>query len=332
LLIDEAETFTVNNDELRGILNSGHARDTASVIRLVGDSHEPRLFSTWAPKAIASIGKLAATLRDRSIVLSMQRKNPGDRVEKLRSREDDGEFRDLRRKAIRWRTDNIEALRVARPKLPDSLNDRAADNWEPLLAIADRAGGQWPDLARAAAMGLSEAAEGDTSSNRIQLLSDTQRIFSDLKVDRIASKALVAELVADEDGPWVAYGKSARPITPRLVARLLSDFGIHPQQIRVGELTLKGYRREAFSGVWERYLPAFSSETTKQTSDIRNLDSFRNETLNQIVSVTKLHNPLNHNKSFGVSDKNHPEGPDPDSWSYHLDDCPNLPELLVRRR
>jgi putative DNA primase/helicase len=334
LLIDEADTFVVANDELRGILNSGHTRDTASVIRLVGDSHEPRLFSTWAPKAIASIGKLAATLRDRAIVLSMQRKNPGDLVAKLRSRDDDGEFLILRRKASRWATDNMEALRGARPRLPDSLNDRAADNWEPLLAIAERVGGHWPDLASIAALGLSEAAEADTPSNRIQLLADIRRIFSNSNVDRISSKNLVAELVADEDGPWVAYSKGAHPITPRQVARLLSDFGIHPQQIRVGEITLKGYRRETLTDVWDRYLPAtpLPSETTKQIQDIKHLDNFQSETSNRIVSDQNLHNVLKNSKCFGVSDKNPPgAATDPDSWTYHLDDHPDLPKFLDGR-
>ena len=118
LLIDEANSFAVENDELRGILNSGHTRDTASVIRLTGDDHEPKDFSTWAPKAIASIGKLANTLRDRSIILSMQRKKAGERVAKLRAREADGEFLILRRKAKRWAADNIKALTAALPEIP----------------------------------------------------------------------------------------------------------------------------------------------------------------------------------------------------------------------
>jgi hypothetical protein len=76
LLIDEAETFVTGNDEIRGILDSGHTRDTANVIRLVGDKHEPKEFSTWSPKAIAAIGKLSGTLRDRSIDVPMKRKKP----------------------------------------------------------------------------------------------------------------------------------------------------------------------------------------------------------------------------------------------------------------
>ncbi|MFZ2138758.1 MAG: hypothetical protein WAV78_17800, partial [Xanthobacteraceae bacterium] len=63
LLIDEAETFVTGNEEVRGILNSGHTRDTAIIIRLVGDNHEPKEFSTWSAKAIAAIGKLSGTLR-----------------------------------------------------------------------------------------------------------------------------------------------------------------------------------------------------------------------------------------------------------------------------
>ena len=157
LLVDEADSFAIANEELRGILNSGHTRDTASVVRLTGDDHEPKDFSTWAPKAIASIGKLANTLRDRSIILPMQRKKAGEQVAKLRAREDSGEFLILRRKAKRWVADNIKTLTAAQSEIPDSLNDRAADNWEPLLAIADLAGGDWPEAARRAARALSGA-------------------------------------------------------------------------------------------------------------------------------------------------------------------------------
>jgi Protein of unknown function (DUF3631) len=38
------------------------------------------------------------------------------------------------------------------PTLPDELSNKA-DNWEPLIAIADLVGGDWPARARAAAIG-----------------------------------------------------------------------------------------------------------------------------------------------------------------------------------
>jgi putative DNA primase/helicase len=146
LLIDEADTFARDDETLRGILNSGHTRDTAFVIRCEGDDNTPKEFSTWAPKAIASIGKLAATLRDRAIILPMRRKKPGERVAKLRAQ--DGEpFISLRRKAARWAGDNLEALKAARPELPEELNDRAQDNWEPLSATVGMPNGRVPPSA-----------------------------------------------------------------------------------------------------------------------------------------------------------------------------------------
>jgi putative DNA primase/helicase len=303
LLIDEADTFAVRNDELRGILNSGHTRDTAIVIRLVGDSHEPCEFSTWAPKAIASIGKLAATLRDRAIVLAMHRKNPGEWVAKLRSRDDDHEFLDLRRKACRWAADHLETLKTARPEIPDSLNDRAADNWEPLLAIADLAGAHWPELARAAAKRLSDAAETDSASMRIQLLGDIRRIFDALNVDRISSKTLVAELASDEDGPWATYGNGGRPIAAKQVARLLSDFGIRSKTMRVSGQLAKAYSADSFDDAWRRYLPdtLVSSVTREQTIEVNNLDEFRAVTLDPSVADGNSHKSLKNNDCYDVT-------------------------------
>jgi hypothetical protein len=75
-------------------------------LRLVGDNHEPKEFSTWSAKAIASIGKLSGTLRDRAIIVPMNRKKPGERVAKLRDRDTDA-FLQLRRKARRWADDNF---------------------------------------------------------------------------------------------------------------------------------------------------------------------------------------------------------------------------------
>jgi putative DNA primase/helicase len=131
LIIDEADSFMHGNEELRGVLNSGHTRDTAFIIRCEGADHAPKEFGTWAPKAIALIGKPPGTIQDRAVVLPMKRKKPGERVTKLRGREDADHFPALRRKASRWNEDNLERLRTARPALPEALNDRAQDNWEP---------------------------------------------------------------------------------------------------------------------------------------------------------------------------------------------------------
>jgi putative DNA primase/helicase len=102
LLLDEADTWVRENEELRGILNGGHSRKTARVIRCVGDEHEVRAFSTFCPKAIAGIGRLADTLEDRSVIIPMKRKRAEDRTAPLR--EDRLDLLDIRRSAIAGRT------------------------------------------------------------------------------------------------------------------------------------------------------------------------------------------------------------------------------------
>jgi putative DNA primase/helicase len=178
LLIDEADSFVRGNDELRGILNSGHTRAAAYVIRTVeiGGDHVAKRFSTWAPKAIAAIGDLADTLADRSITINMQRKRGDQHVERMRRR-DNAEFAQLRRMQLRWVNDNAEALSAAddHAEVPAELHDRAADNWRPLFAIADRAGGDWPKRARAAALALSGVDEPNSVSTLI--LADIRAAF-----------------------------------------------------------------------------------------------------------------------------------------------------------
>src|SRR5262249_26279091 len=151
----EADSFLPDNEELRGVLNSGHRRATAVTVRCVGDDLEPKTFSTWCAKAIALIGKLPGTLADRSIKVALRRKGRAERVERLRHTRLGNETAELQRKAARWATDNVNALRSADPSIPETLNDRAGDCWRPLLAIADRAGGEWPELARSAAVAMA---------------------------------------------------------------------------------------------------------------------------------------------------------------------------------
>jgi len=133
-LVDEADTFIKDNDELRGVLNSGHTRASAFVVRVVGENHDPIKFSTWGPKAIAMIGNLPDTLQDRSIVVSLRRKAPGEMVSKL-GVDFENECYQIRRACRRWADDNMDTLREMTPDLPQTNNDRITDNWTQLIAI-----------------------------------------------------------------------------------------------------------------------------------------------------------------------------------------------------
>ena len=133
-----------NNDELRGILNSGHTRTTAFVIRTVGDDPtRQQKFSTWGAKVLALIGNLPDTIQDRSVIVPMKRKSPEEKADRLRL-DRLTQFDDITRKCARWASDNADAVKVADPALPENLNDRAADNWRSLMMIADVIGGDWP--------------------------------------------------------------------------------------------------------------------------------------------------------------------------------------------
>lgn len=252
LLVDEADTFLQDRDELRGVLNAGHTRATAYAVRCDGEDHDARLFSTWAPKVIAMIGRLPDTLEDRSVLVSMRRRAPGENIERLRL-DRLAELKPQRRMAARWAADNLEPLTVADPEVPAGLHDRAADNWRPLLAIADRAGGDWPERARKAAALLSGASGDDDGSVRTLLLADLRAVFGN--AERMASADVVAALVDMEDRPWPEW-RRGEPLTPRGLARLLGPFDVRPRQLWIDGAKTRGYERDDFTDTWARYLTA----------------------------------------------------------------------------
>jgi hypothetical protein len=262
LLVDEADSFLGEKEELRGLLNSGHTRDAAYVVRTVGDEHEPRRFSTWAAKAVAMIGRLPETLADRSIVVPMRRRAPDEQVERLRL-DRPGAFEDLRRRAARWGADQLAELRAADPEVPGELGDRAADNWRPLLAIADLAGGEWGDRARRAALTLSGAGGDARDSLSSLLLADIRAVFREREVDRLFSQELLQDLCGREERPWGEWGRGRGSMSPRQLAARLKPFGVQPGSLRDGAKTGKGYTREQFADAFRRYLPADPSHPSQ---------------------------------------------------------------------
>lgn len=251
LLIDEADTFLKDNEQLRGVLNSGHNRAAAYVIRMVGEGSnmDTATFKTWAPKCIALIGRLPATLASRSIHIELRRMAPHETVEPLRMERLD--LSDIRSKASRWARDNDLALRDAEPDMPDSLQGCAADNWRHLIAIADLAGGDWPERARAIAQ--TAAAKVSESTTSVMLLEDIKAVFAEVAENAVSSEVLVNHLAEMETRPWSEW-KRGKPITQRQLANLLDGFKIKPGSVRIGDKTPKGYRISQFTDAFSRYL------------------------------------------------------------------------------
>jgi putative DNA primase/helicase len=250
LLIDESDTFLPENDELRGILNSGHRRD-GHVIRVVGDDHEPRKFNTFAACAIAAIGKLPGTIADRSIAVTLQRRRASEPIMPFRFDRID-HLNHAARRVMRWAGDKAERIWDADPKVPDGMINRAADNWRPLLAIADAAGGEWPTRARSAAAlcGRSD----DARSIGVMLLADIRAVFARNGVDRFASEELVKHLVEIEGRPWAESGRAGKSMTKHGLASMLSVYEIAPDGVRIGVRTPRGYKLEQFEAAFASYL------------------------------------------------------------------------------
>jgi len=252
LLIDEADTFAKMSDELRGILNSGHTRDTAFVVRAEGDANEPRMFSTWAPKLVAAIGRLSDTIEDRSIRVVLTRKPTS--VTKRDAFDPELVRRDCegaRRRLARFVLDNLDEIASAKVERPDGLHDRAWNNWRPLFAIAAAAGGDWPKRAVKAALALNPSDDdGDGEDVGTLALRHVWEVLE--PAGELATVDILVYLVAKDEGPWakwfeaqVAKGELKGP-SARL-AKLLKPFGIKPKQLWIGEKNVRGYDAADFT-------------------------------------------------------------------------------------
>jgi hypothetical protein len=258
LLLDESDQAFKSDKEyaaaLTGILNSGYQRSgKVSLCVGQGANLSYRDFSTFGAKAIAGIGQLPDTITDRCIRIELKRRTADEPIEKWRHRDGHAEALPVRVALESLVTpDLIELLRSARPMSPTGLSDRQEDVWEPLFAIAEFAGGDWPEQARRAALVLSGSVEDQDI--KIQLLEDIATILHESDGDFIPTKDLIAGLVERDDKPWATW-KHDRPITPKELAQLLGPLRIHPTRLE----HVRGYRVDAFNDAIGRYLPLEAS-------------------------------------------------------------------------
>jgi hypothetical protein len=256
MIVDEGDTAFVNNEDLRGVFNSGWTHHQG-VVRCDPETNEPRMYSTFCPKALGMKDKkLPDTTMSRSLVIEMKRKRADEHVEDF-NHEDDAELAELRRRLARWAIDNAEALRGATPGTIDGFINRTRMNWRMLFAIAEAAGDDAKRRAHSAAKAIEGAkATSIGSSLGVELLADIRTAFDDEGDDELLTKFIIERLVGMEEKPWSEYGRAHKPISAKQLAALLRGFGIfsvevHPELLPHG----KGYKRQQFADAWGRYLP-----------------------------------------------------------------------------
>lgn len=254
LEIDEFDSFYNGNDELRGILNSGHTRKSAVVLRVVSERSDflVKKFSTWCPIVIAKIGALPETIQDRSVSIVLERKRASEKLDRL-SLNHDELCVDIRRRCLRWSEDAADELKNSEPHMPSVRNDRALDNWIPLLAVADSLGGEWGERARAAMCNIEKADERTVSEDLTDdLLVDIQRVLGDWSHKHMFSAHLVDLLNSLLDRPWSELDRG-RGLTQYGLANKLRPFRVTPRKVRIGDKSQQGYVSAQLNDLSSRY-------------------------------------------------------------------------------
>lgn len=279
LLFDEVDAIfgkrgkDDQNEDLRALLNVGY-RNGAKIPRCVGPQHEVQHFNVFAAVALAGLGDLPDTVMTRSVIVKMRRRAPGEEVEPFRLREHEAQGHDVRDQLAEWAASVGEAAGKSWPTLPDGIVDRPAEVWEPLLAVAEVAGGDWPERARAACVEICGTRGGRGQSLGIKLLVDLQTIFG--SVDGLATTEVLSRLTGDKPYGHDAEGEPAylvnapwgdlrgSPLDARGLANLLKRYDVMPVKIRPhGGSPVQGYKRADLWDSWSRYAPSLTSATAE---------------------------------------------------------------------
>lgn len=256
IILDEADTVFGGRkaskdsvaEDLRGFINAGHSRG-APYIRWDMNSRNLEECPTFAMAVVGGIGDMPDTIEDRAVVVSMRRRANGEAVDQFRRR-NIPKLHELRDQLAAWVRGHLDELSSAEPEMP--VQDRAADTWEPLVAVADLAGGSWPQRARTACETMTGGAAEEADSAGERLLADLHDLWGIRSA--ILTTALLDELHKLDEAPWSDwYGK---PLTDRGLANLLRPYGVKSRNVRIDDQQGKGYRRDDLTDPWTRYLPS----------------------------------------------------------------------------
>ena len=275
ILFDEIDTVfgpkAKENEELRGLLNAGHRRGAVAgrcVVR--GKEIVTEEIPAYAAVALAGLGWLPDTILSRSVIVRMRRRHQGERVEPFRRRLYEGQGHAVRNLIAVWARAN--GSNITWPEMPHEIQDRDADVWEPLIAVADAAGGSWPKRAREAAVALVAESKDREPSLGMRLLADVRTAFGD-RTEEMTSKAMLAALHAMEEAPWKDI--KGKPLDERGLANRLRQYGVKSKVIRVGTATPRGYTRADLYDAWVRYLPPIAAKSATSATSATLVENLR---------------------------------------------------------
>jgi hypothetical protein len=276
LLIDEVDNLSLAlqaNGRLRAIFNSGHENGGVLAILQHG---EPREFSTFAPMALAlpkNYGVLPRTLESRCITIRMKRQDGRRELLRFDRKHPDRAFDRAYEQILLWRQ---EAELNPDPEMPEC--NRFADNWRPLISIADSLG---CGVKARQAMAIF-ARRYRTDDIATKLLIDIRNVFDTDGTDRLPSKVLLAGLLELEASEWCEFcgmdadGRDPRPhkLTEIELGHILRktfeirSCTIWPSRRTAETKSAKGYKRAQFEQVWRTFC---DDDTAAQSSNIRSL-------------------------------------------------------------
>jgi Protein of unknown function (DUF3631) len=273
ILFDEIDTVfgqkAGEHEDVRGLLNAGHRRGAVAGRCIVrGKTVETVEYPAYCAVALAGLGDLPDTILTRCVIVRMRRRAPNEQVKPYRRRVYEQEGHRLCIELGKWAITVRDAVADAWPAFPPGVEDRDADVWEALLAVADAAGGEWPTRARVASVALVAASKESTPSLGIRLLSDLRTVFGENDV--MSTEALLSALISLEEGPWGEL-VAGKPLNARGLAQRLSQYGVKSKTVRIGESTPKGYAAADLWDAWQRYLPPSSPQeaATSATNETR---------------------------------------------------------------
>lgn len=265
ILYDEVDTVfgpkAKDNEDIRGMLNAGHRKGaTAGRCVMRGKVVETEELPAYCAVMLAGLDDLPDTIMSRAVIVRMRRRAPGEQVEPWRPRVNHPEAHALRDRLAAWATSSAVAAHLAGdfwPDIPESVTDRDADVWEALLAVADLAGGRWPQQARGAAVALVAASKERAPSVGVLLLRDIRQVFAAAGADQLTTEHLLAELNRMDESPWPTI-RRGEPLDGRGLSQRLGKYGIG-SKLHAGERGLRGYTAAQFADAWSRYLPDVSA-------------------------------------------------------------------------